>query len=166
MSPSDVIRIVQLVEGEGLPVWVDGGWGVDALLGEQTREHQDLDLAIRLSDVPRVRELLHHAGYDVFDDELPTRLEMRDPHGHRVDLHPLTFDDAGNGLQQLQDGRFGTYTAEGLRGRGLIGAVAVTCLSPSLQMRFHRGYAPSDDDRHDVEQLAERFGLEAPQEYR
>jgi len=28
----------------GTDVWIGGGWGVDALVGEQTRPHGDLDL--------------------------------------------------------------------------------------------------------------------------
>jgi lincosamide nucleotidyltransferase A/C/D/E len=27
-------------------VWAAGGWGVDALVGHQTRDHRDLDLAL------------------------------------------------------------------------------------------------------------------------
>ncbi len=34
----------------GITVWIDGGWGVDALLGECTREHQDLDIMISWED--------------------------------------------------------------------------------------------------------------------
>jgi lincosamide nucleotidyltransferase A/C/D/E len=30
----------------GCSVWVAGGWGVDALVGRQTRLHRDLDLAL------------------------------------------------------------------------------------------------------------------------
>ncbi len=47
MMPSgEVIRIVGLLERQGLSVWLDGGWGVDALAGRQTRPHDDLDVAI------------------------------------------------------------------------------------------------------------------------
>jgi hypothetical protein len=33
--------------GERGYIWLDGGWGVDALVGEQTREHEDLNLIVR-----------------------------------------------------------------------------------------------------------------------
>jgi lincosamide nucleotidyltransferase A/C/D/E len=36
--------------GAGLVVWLDGGWGVDALLGYRSRPHQDLDLVIARDD--------------------------------------------------------------------------------------------------------------------
>ena len=38
-----------------------GGWGVDALLGAQTREHHDLDVLVLGEDLPALAE--------VFDDE-------------------------------------------------------------------------------------------------
>jgi len=52
MTAIDVIEIAQLLDQNRIDVWIDGGWGVDALLGEQTRTHGDLDIAIQHSDVP------------------------------------------------------------------------------------------------------------------
>jgi lincosamide nucleotidyltransferase A/C/D/E len=43
MTAQDAIEIVQLFEQNAIEVYVDGGWGVDALLGKQTRTHADLD---------------------------------------------------------------------------------------------------------------------------
>jgi lincosamide nucleotidyltransferase A/C/D/E len=39
----DVIEIADLLQTSGIEVWLDGGWGVDALLGEQTRPRKDVD---------------------------------------------------------------------------------------------------------------------------
>ena len=46
MTASDVIELLDFLERTGLEIHVDGGWAVDALLGEQTRSHDDLDIAI------------------------------------------------------------------------------------------------------------------------
>jgi lincosamide nucleotidyltransferase A/C/D/E len=46
MTPGDVIAVVQTLESAGVVFWLDGGRGVDALLGRQTRPHGDLDLAL------------------------------------------------------------------------------------------------------------------------
>ena len=46
IDAADASRILGQLEAAGLVVWLDGGWGVDALLGRQTRPHQDLDLVI------------------------------------------------------------------------------------------------------------------------
>jgi len=165
MPAEYVTTLIMLFEHSAIRVWVDGGWGVDALLGAQTRIHQDLDLAVALNDVKQIASLLRRRGYAVYQDELPTRLEVRDALGHRIDLHPLTFDEHGNGLQRLQDGSFGTYTAEGLSATGRIGDMAVRCLSPRLQMRFHEGYEPADNDIKDVLALHKRFGITLPEPY-
>jgi lincosamide nucleotidyltransferase A/C/D/E len=165
MPAEYVTTLITLFEDSAIWVWVDGGWGVDALLGEQTRPHQDLDLAVALDDVEQMAGLLRGRGYTVHRDELPTRLELRDARGYRIDLHPLTVDEHGNGLQQLQDGTFATYTAEGLSATGRIGAMVVRCLSPRLQMRFHEGYEPDDNDVRDVLALHERFGIPLPEPY-
>ncbi len=47
-----VAEILERLAVRGIEVWVDGGWGVDALLGEQTRSHDDLDLVIVRHDCP------------------------------------------------------------------------------------------------------------------
>lgn len=67
--------------------------------------------------------------------------------------------------KKLQDGSFGTYTAEGLSGKGTIGNRPVNCLSPTLQIAFHLDYEPDEDDRHDVLALCQKFGLEIPEIY-
>lgn len=51
MSAEDAIELYNLFRSHGITVWIDGGWGVDALLGRQTRHHEDLDIALRHSDV-------------------------------------------------------------------------------------------------------------------
>ena len=44
ITEKDAIALINLAESLEINVFIDGGWGVDALLGEQTREHQDIDL--------------------------------------------------------------------------------------------------------------------------
>ena len=58
MTATDVISLYTELENLSIAIWIDGGWGVDALLGEQTRPHQDLDIAVQQKDVPRLRQLL------------------------------------------------------------------------------------------------------------
>jgi lincosamide nucleotidyltransferase A/C/D/E len=35
VEAEDVVEVVAFLEGLGVEVWLDGGWGVDALLGRQ-----------------------------------------------------------------------------------------------------------------------------------
>ena len=36
------IEIITYAEENGINIWIDGGWGVDALLEEETRAHNDI----------------------------------------------------------------------------------------------------------------------------
>jgi lincosamide nucleotidyltransferase A/C/D/E len=141
---------------------LDGGWGVDALLGEQTRDHDDVDVVIARRDAHNVRDLLGRLGF-AHDATawpgLPARLVLRDSRGRQVDVHLIVRDTAGNGWQQLDDGTWGLYDANGLDAAGEI-AGRVRCISAELQLRHHRGYEWTDNDRADMTRLGERFGLD------
>ena len=95
MSEDVVVQLLQLFEQHGIKVVVDGGWGVDALLGEQTRVHGDI--ALEHKDVPKLRALLEARGYrDVpRDDTRDCNFVMGDKEGHEVDFHSYTFDTHG-----------------------------------------------------------------------
>jgi lincosamide nucleotidyltransferase A/C/D/E len=54
MTAQDVIKIVDLLNENNIDVIIDGGWGVDSLLGKQTRSHQDLDVAVMHKDVAKI----------------------------------------------------------------------------------------------------------------
>ncbi len=58
MQLETVTALCRAFETAGLAFWIDGGWGVDALLGRQTRPHSDLDLAVHLADEPLFEHLL------------------------------------------------------------------------------------------------------------
>ena len=63
MGADEVVRLVTLLEARDVAVWLDGGWGVDALLERQTREHDDLDLVVSLASFPALLLALRRAGY-------------------------------------------------------------------------------------------------------
>ena len=52
MQSDEVLAVLDRLADEGTAAWVDGGWGVDALLERQTRDHSDLDLVIDAVAVP------------------------------------------------------------------------------------------------------------------
>ena len=41
---TDVRQILQFAIDAEIKVFLDGGWGVDALLGHQSRSHNDIDI--------------------------------------------------------------------------------------------------------------------------
>ena len=42
---------------------MDGGWGIDALLGRQTRLHKDFDALVALEDLPALTHFLGGRGF-------------------------------------------------------------------------------------------------------
>ena len=165
LTADDVAEILGSLERSGVACWVDGGWGIDALLGVQTRPHGDLDLALAGDSVETALAALTEAGFEVdesVEPGLPARLVLRDPAGREVDLHPLVFDEQGNGWQDLGGGAWGLYPADGLAGRGSIGGLEVRCLTSELHLRHHLGWSLTPQNRADLERLAERFDLPLP----
>jgi Aminoglycoside-2''-adenylyltransferase len=63
MEAGDVIQLLKLLEQHEIAGVVDGGWGVDALLGHCTRPHEDLDIAIEHQKVRKLRNVLGRIGY-------------------------------------------------------------------------------------------------------
>jgi lincosamide nucleotidyltransferase A/C/D/E len=64
VTGASVIEVVRELERGDLVVWLDGGWGIDALLGRETRTHSDLDLVIDRNQVPRAQQLLCRLGFE------------------------------------------------------------------------------------------------------
>ncbi len=165
MTANYVVVFCQAIDGRGVRIWIDGGWGVDALLERQTRPHDDLDIVVEEKDVPAVRALLVEWGYgDVpRDDTRPWNFVMGDKKGHEVDFHVVLVDDHGNGV--YGPGNF-VYPAAALAGIGSIAGCQVNCIAPEFMVQFHTGYPLREKDFHDVWALCQRFGLEMPGEYR
>jgi len=141
MTAADVISLYAELETLKIEVWVDGGWGVDALLGEQTRCHQDLDIVVQQQDVPRLRQLLEQQGYREIkvEEARPWNFVLGDGTGREIDLHVILLDAHGNGLYgPAVNGVM--YPAASLTGTGSIKGRTVRCISPEWMVKFHSGY--------------------------
>jgi lincosamide nucleotidyltransferase A/C/D/E len=167
MDASTLVALVDLLEEHGIDVWLDGGWGVDALLGDQVREHDDLDLVAELAHSQLIIETLEHAGYELVDGAPPKSFVLVDVDGRQVDVHPVVFDEErGGGVYVMGSGQEWVYPAEGFSGRGLVAGRPVRCLSPAVQVLVHAGYELEEKDYRELFLLHERFGLELPIEVR
>lgn len=166
VSPVEVLSIVRALEARSLFVWIAGGWGVDALLGEMTRFHEDLDLVVELSALLEVQECLGFLGFAVEENYSPVRVVLGATDHRQVDLHPVTFASDGTGWQAgaAPNGSDCPYPPEGFAS-GRILDQSVPCLSPELQLAHHSGYLPRDRDRQDMTRLACRFHLALPDTY-
>ncbi len=65
MPAEAAVDLLRLFECAGIDVWLDGGWAVDAALGEQTRSHQDLDIIVQTSALPQLRKVLGARGFPI-----------------------------------------------------------------------------------------------------
>jgi len=161
MKAEDVNKLYRLFEENGIKVWINGGWGIDALLGEQTRPHNDLDIAVQHKNAPKLRELLEGKGYKEIKrpDSKDYNFVLGDNNGHEVDVHTFEYDDKGNNI-------FGTeYPKESLTGTGIINGQRVKCIALEYVLKFHSNYEPTEKDFKDIKALCDKFRVEPPKNY-
>ncbi|MGO9332639.1 MAG: nucleotidyltransferase domain-containing protein [Acidimicrobiales bacterium] len=169
MRAKDVVAVVAALERVGVRSWLAGGWGVDALLGRQTRHHDDLDLVISDFDDQRVAacEALAPLGFQVASLEVPPPWMadccfLEDGAGRRIDLDTIDWGRLRDTLGvappspgiTAECGAFGEAVSTGtVAGREL------HCLSVAAQLIVHIGFEPPSRrrrsvDRHDLRVLA------------
>jgi len=161
ISAPAVIDLYNAWNDLGITTWIDGGWGVDALLGNQSRPHRDLDIAVNYSDVPRLRQMMMARGYREIqhDDTSEWNFVLRNDLGHTVDVH--AFVNGADG--KVEKGIM--YPAGSLTGTGKINDTVVRCIEAKHMIKFHTGYSLRETDYKDVLALCERFGIDVPPEY-
>ena len=166
MTATDVLGLYTELETLGITIWVDGGWGVDALLGQQTRPHKDLDIAIQQKDVPRLRELLETRGFKQIklEEARPWNFVLGDENGREIDFHVVVINDEGHGIYGPQDNGE-MYPAASLTGTGSILGHAVRCISPEWVVKFHSGYELKEKDFRDVSAVCEKYGIQFPEAF-
>jgi lincosamide nucleotidyltransferase A/C/D/E len=159
MTAEDVVFILDRLDTAGVAAWLDGGWAVDAVLGEVTREHADLDLIVRVDDVATMRTALAADGFELTRGEPRSNFVLGDRAAREIDVHPVRFDARGDGIYRMENGDDWTFPAAGFTGTGRIGARDVRCLTPDVQMLCHAtGYEPDEIDVQDMRLLHERLG--------
>lgn len=168
MPAASVLDLLGTLDRHGVDAVVGGGWGVDALLHEQTREHQDLDLWLPANQLDRLIVGLAGRGIDrvlPYGGDRPWNFVLHDGASLRIDLHMFEAQPDGSiHYGSVQDGV--GFPAEALAGDGRIAGVAVRCEAPQWSLRWHIGYPVRAADRHDVPLLCARFGLDLPAEFR
>jgi lincosamide nucleotidyltransferase A/C/D/E len=150
---SEVLVVLDALDEARVSYWVAGGWGVDALVGVETRPHRDLDLAVDASDYDTCMATLAGLSYAVETDWLPLRVEVAASGERWVDVHPVEFDRKGLGIQGDRAGTYFLYPPTAFAVGGLAGRT-VRCLSIDQQELFHSGYEPRPEDEHDLRLLA------------
>jgi len=154
MTSADVLEIAGALDDAGVHYWLAGGWGVDALVGHQTRDHRDLDLVIDGADTARALEAMSARGFrhvpavadnahrEVPGAFMPYRELIQDDRQRTVDMHPVdlaTWPDESS----LSD----RFTV------GSIGGREVPCLSVTSQRAAHQGFVLTEAHIADLRAL-------------
>lgn len=162
MTPEDVLSFYNLVKDNGIEIWVDGGWCVDAVLERQTREHPDLDIAVHRKDNAKLRNLLEDSGYEEEsrNDSTEWMYVMKNADGKQVDVHAFEYDEDGKNIYGIE------YPYGSLTGKGKVNGQEVNCIDPQWMFKFKTSYEPKEKDLKDVQALAAKFGFELPSAYR
>jgi lincosamide nucleotidyltransferase A/C/D/E len=146
---SRVAAVMDAFAAAGVSSWVAGGWGVDALIGHQTRRHYDLDLVVSdtRDNIERMEQVLSRAGFRPGVREfnpglaMPLRHPWQDDNGYTVEVMPVAL-----GKPPFTGGA-PLFTG------GVIGGHTVPCLSAGLQVALHKGYEARVVDLADMEVL-------------
>ena len=163
VNEKDAIEIIFYAEENEIAIWLDGGWGVDALLGEETRVHNDIDLFVEKSNSKKFLEIIKEKGFAEVVEAYTTtdHTVWKDDKGRIIDLHIFKFDEQGYLVFEGE-----TYPPEVFSGIGKIGDKEVKCIDAKNQVLFHLGYEHDENDVHDVRLLCERFNIPIPNEYK
>jgi lincosamide nucleotidyltransferase A/C/D/E len=149
LTGEQVVALLDRLAPSARWLWIGGGWGVDALVGRETRPHADLDLLVDADSLPAVLDLLAADGFVPTEDWLPVRIEVAHPDGRRVDLHPARPRPDGSAVQAGLDGTEFHYPA-GCTTTGTVAGREVTCLTATQQLTFRQGFTWRPVDHHDV----------------
>ncbi len=143
---------------------VIGGWGVDALLGAESRTHHDLDVLVDVDDAAALLDVLASAGMTVRSvwsenrwidgTELPSAFVADGPLGE-LDVHLVAFD--GDRPIPLSESAV-TFPPGALDATGAIAGSPVRCATAEAQLLMHAGYELPPHHRVDVERLESLLG--------
>lgn len=166
MTETDVIDLYRGLEEAGVSIWIDGGWGVDAALGRQTRPHADLDIAIEAKSVPAFMTYMRERGFrDVpRPDASEWNFVVGDNVGRLVDVHVVVLDETKGVHAAATEGI--AYPASALTGQGRIASTPVRCVHPDIMLGFKLSYPPRPIDRQDVAELCALLRRPVPDTHR
>lgn len=162
---SAVFHVMDALAADGVPCWLAGGWGVDALLGAETRRHSDIDIVVGdfEHDAPRAARVLESLGFEHVKSEvagvwMPFSSRFEDDVGCGVEVLGIDWGHL-RGVLAFDPGRSPRWTGscEELAGEvfaeGSLAGRQVPCLSGSAQLLFHTGFSLKRTAEIDVSRL-------------
>ncbi|MFZ4077096.1 MAG: nucleotidyltransferase domain-containing protein [Legionellaceae bacterium] len=159
----DVIDLYHALQDADIPIWLDGGWGVDALLEVQTRPHDDLDIVIEEKNLEPFLNLMQKMGYFEIkkEDTCPWNFVLSHHNLLEIDVHVVNFDANGHGIYGPKE-RGIYYPAYAFKGMGKLKGTVLPCLTAEYQLESHTGYVLREKDFKDIAALCKKFKLPNP----
>ena len=161
ISEDSIVDLLKKADNMGIDVWIAGGWGVDALVGYQTRPHNDVDFFIHKNDKTAMTELLVSSGYtENMEYNFVDNPIWCNTFNGIVDLHLVEFVETGTWSIQNQK-----FPSDIFNGKGVIGGMNVRCMTAEAQINYRHGYELREKDVLDVLLLCKTFELPIPEQF-
>lgn len=179
MPADEAVRIITELKNLGVHVTLDGGWGIDALLETETREHTDLDFLVEKKDVDKLKQYFSDNGFEQTDNFNKWWHVSVENETFIIDYHVIEIDEVGKaiyGPKIRDDFPFpGIFPAYALKGAGKINGVEVDCLSAEYRVRCQTRvllnlmpdnykHQPAKKDYNDLDKICQKFKISMPDE--
>ncbi|MBI2355889.1 MAG: nucleotidyltransferase family protein [Candidatus Doudnabacteria bacterium] len=158
MTSKDIVEIYNKADKAGIKFWIDGGWCVDALLGQQTREHKDLDIAINADDLASFLKLAQAQGFKLSGMDGEYNFVLRDDKAREIDVHAFITNKKGNVVGGIK------YPKQSLTGKAKFEGQTVRCIAPEYMVQFIVPWAYKHKEKYkqDLKALCDKFGIDYP----
>lgn len=158
----DVCEILEMLSEASVKVFLDGGWGVDALIGRETRTHNDIDLFVEKKDYCITISVITGKGYRevIMDYTTDSHTVWKDDNGRIIDMH--CFEYVEDGI--LYDGYI--FPSETFSGKGNIGNIEVSCIITGRHGHHFHHIHIQDETVPVPPGLCRTFNLEIPEQYK
>lgn len=152
VTKENLIEVLDLLDNMKMRYWIDGGWGIDILIGKQNREHRDIDVDFDEEYTEALLNKLIEKGYEIVVDWSPSRIELYHPELSYIDIHPLIINDDGSARQANPQGGWYEFEAKWFSTAVFEGRV-IPSISAEAQKLFHSGYELREVDIIDLKNL-------------
>jgi len=160
-TAGELLATLQALESAGVECWLAGGWGVDALVGHQSRPHRDLDIVVDdfAEQAGRALSVLATLGFRPvrrfrYENWMPERWVLRDAELRLVDILGMDWERLRLvlGVGSKEELRRVAFTD------GAVAGQRVPCLSAGVQLLYHTGYRARPEEADDVALLTSLAG--------
>ncbi|HEV8575238.1 MAG TPA: hypothetical protein VGR43_11095 [Dehalococcoidia bacterium] len=160
-----IAEVRDALEAAGVRWWLFGGWGLDARIGRQTRDHHDIEFWVYHEDAERTREALIGRSFTVRTTDYPEESQEFEKDG--VKLSSAFLHREGENAAQVRgrwsDWRFPPTSFESSSGH--LGKLEVPVMSVEgmLAMKeqfpsLRNGRPLRDKDVRDIKRLRKLLG--------